>query len=249
MRAHPSTTYSSGLQPVASGDMNGNRPIHRRVSRTDLDFEQALLAEGTVMLKEGLDVNSLGLDSSPSPMNASFGSPSPLRQATPRVLQPSTPIVVPPTPSPVAGPSSARSPTSSGSQSSSSHDVFYDAEDTTERQMNRRSMYRSPGTSSSPDLATLLRKAKEKGGVVGAHHKRDRRHESPPPPLPNSYDRPSSSSGRQRSTTTYSSNPSSPQVTPLSKGKHRGAPGQANFEWVLPSPRPKENASGKVSDF
>jgi PH/SEC7 domain-containing protein len=244
----PPTAYPSGLQPVASGDMNGNRPIHRRISRTDLDFEQALRAEGTVMLKEGLDVNSLGLDSSPSPMNASFGSPSPSRQVTPRVLQPSTPTVVPPTPTPVAGPSSTRTPASSASasQSSSSHDVFYDAEETTERQTNRRSMYRSPGTSSSPDLATLLRKAKEKGGVVGAHHKREKRRESPPPPLPTSYDRPSSS-GRQRSSTSYSSNPSSPQITPLSKGKLRGAVGESSPEWVLPSPRPKEHGSTKVS--
>ncbi|KAH9931131.1 uncharacterized protein BXZ73DRAFT_90208 [Epithele typhae] len=31
-------------------------------------------------------------------------------------------------------------------------------------QTRRRSMYRSPGTASSPDLATLLRKAKERGG-------------------------------------------------------------------------------------
>ncbi|KAF9461278.1 hypothetical protein BDZ94DRAFT_822072 [Collybia nuda] len=196
------------------------------------------------MLKEGLDVNSLGLDSSPSPMNASFGSPSPSRQATPRVLQPSTPTVVPPTPSPIAGPSSTRTPASSVSQSSSSHDVFYDAEDTTERQTNRRSMYRSPGTSSSPDLATLLRKAKEKGGVIGAHHKRDKRRESPPP-LPNPYDHPSSS-GRQRSTTAYSSNPTSPQVILLSKGRNRGDPGEANSDWVLPSPRPKESASSKA---
>ncbi|RDB16953.1 hypothetical protein Hypma_002582 [Hypsizygus marmoreus] len=240
MRPPPPTTYPSGLQPVGSGDLNGNRQIHRRVSRTDLDFEQALRAEGTFVLKEGLDVNTLGLDTSPSPMNASFGSPTPSRQYTPRNLQaPATPTVVPPTPSPIAGPSSARNGGGSSSQSSSSHDVFYDAEDT-ERQTNRRSMYRSPGTSSSPDLATLLRKAKAQGGVVGAHHKREKRRESPPPPVP---DRPSSN-GRQRSSTSYSSNLSTPQATPSSKQKLK-SPGS---EWVLPSPRPaKENGTMKVT--
>ncbi|KAF8973305.1 hypothetical protein BDZ97DRAFT_1752291 [Flammula alnicola] len=54
------------------------------------------------------------------------------------------------------------------SPASSSHDLVTDVEEA-ERQTNRRSMYRSPGTSSSPDLATLLRKAKERGGaMVGA---------------------------------------------------------------------------------
>ncbi|KAF5385740.1 hypothetical protein D9615_002519 [Tricholomella constricta] len=245
----PPTAFPSGLQPVASKDVNGNRQIHRRVSRTDLDFEQALRAEGTVMLKEGLDVNSLGVDTSPSPMNASFGSPSPLRQFTPRNRQPSTPTVVPPTPSPVPGPSSSRNGGSS-SQSSSSHDVFFDAEDittptstaTTERQTNRRSMYRSSGTSSSPDLATLLRKAKEKGGGIGAHQKKEKRRDSPPPPLP---DRPSSS-GRQRSSTTYSS-PSTPQATPSSKGKLKSPKPDNTSEWILPSPRPtKENGTTKA---
>ncbi|KAF8070176.1 hypothetical protein FPV67DRAFT_1005473 [Lyophyllum atratum] len=253
----PPTAFPSGLQAIASNDMNGNRQIHRRVSRTDLDFEQALRAEGTVMLKEGLDVNSLGVDTSPSPMNASFGSPSPSRQITPRNNPPSTPTVVPPTPSPAPGPSSSRNGGSS-SQSSSSHDVFYDAEDSTatERQTNRRSMYRSPGTSSSPDLATLLRKAKEKGGVVSAHHKREKRRESPPPPLP--ADRPSSS-GRQRSSTAYSSNPSTPQSTPLSKGKLKSPKTDTGSEWILPSPRsakdngttkpPKSSVRAKTSAF
>ncbi|KAG5652351.1 hypothetical protein H0H81_005328 [Sphagnurus paluster] len=230
----PPTAYPSGLQPVASKDANG-RQIHRRVSRTDLDFEQALRAEGTVVLKEGLDVSSLGLDTSPSPMNASFSSPTPPRQ---RNLQPSTPTVVPPTPTPAPGASSTRTT----SQSSSSHDVFYDAEDsttpTTERQTNRRSIYRSPGTSSSPDLATLLRKAKEKGATVSAHQKSQKRRDSPPPPLPT--DRPSSS-GRRRSSTTYS-NPSTPQSTTSSRGRMKSPKPEYVSAWIPPSPRlPREN--------
>ncbi|KAG6812608.1 hypothetical protein H0H92_001959 [Tricholoma furcatifolium] len=236
------TAFPNGLQPVASKDVNGNRALNRRVSRTDLDFEQALRTGGTVVLKEGLDVNSLGVDNSPSSTNATQVSPTSPRQVTPRNTQPATPVVVPPTPSPAPGPSSSRTAGSS-SHSSSSHDVFYDAEDTTpittERQTNRRSLYRSPGTSSSPDLATLLRKAKEKGQVVGAVHKREK---SPPPPLPN--ERPSSS-GRQRSSTTVSSNPSTPQSS-VSKGKYKSPKHENSSEWMLPSPRPKENGTAKA---
>ncbi|KAG6845394.1 hypothetical protein H0H87_009741 [Tephrocybe sp. NHM501043] len=240
-RGGAAAPVTSGLQPVASRDVNGNRPLNRRVSRTDLDFEQALRTEGTFMLKEGLDVNSLGVDTSPSPMNASFASPTPPRQYTSQNPQPATLNIVPPTPSSAPGPSSSRNGGSS-SHSSSSHDVFYDAEDTTptttERQTNRRSMYRSPGTSSSPDLATLLRKAKEKGGVVGVQHTRENRHESPPPPLPT--ERPSSS-GRQRSSTTASSNPSTPQSKNLSKDKYKPP-----SEWMLTSPRSKETGTVKA---
>ncbi|KAG6917832.1 hypothetical protein DXG01_000892 [Tephrocybe rancida] len=238
----PPTAFPTGLQPR---ELNGNRPLNRRVSRTDLDFEQALRTEGTVMLKEGLDVNSLGVDTSPSPMNASFISPTSPRQYTPRNHQPATPTIVPPTPSPAPGASSSRN--GSSSHSSSSHDVFYDAEETTpattERQTNRRSMYRSPGTSSSPDLATLLRKAKEKGGVVGVQPKREIRRESPPPPLPT--ERPSSS-GRQRSSTTVTSNSSTPQSTPLSKGKYKSPKHDNGSDWMLPSPRTKENGTVKA---
>ncbi|KAJ3483885.1 hypothetical protein NLJ89_g12026 [Agrocybe chaxingu] len=102
----PPTAYPSGLQPIAN-DPSSNRQVHRRVSRTDLDFEEALRAEGTVMLREGLDVNSLGVES-PSPMHRSFTSAStssnrntptttPVNRAISRVaLQPPTPVIVPP---------------------------------------------------------------------------------------------------------------------------------------------------------
>ena len=174
-------------------------------------------------------------------------SPTPPRQFTPHGgLQPSTPTVVPPTPSPVPGPSSAR--TTISTQSSSTHDVFYDAQDTPERQTNRRSMYRSPGTSSSPDLATLLRKAKERGGVVGPYNKNDKRCDSPPP-VPPAHDR-LSTSGRPRSSTSYSPYPSTPQATPLPKGNvkpSRGNLDEASPDWVLASSRQtKENGSTKV---
>lgn len=86
-------------------------------------------------------------------------------------LQPATPIIVPPTPSP--GNSAARTGLAStsnlASPSSSTSEVFYDAPEDIDYQTRRRSMYRAQGTASSPDLATLLRKAKERGnGGVGS---------------------------------------------------------------------------------
>jgi len=60
---------------------------------------------------------------------------------------------------------------SSGGQSSpqlpnSSH-PYYDAEEN-ECQIRRRSMYRSPGSASSPDLVTLLKKTKQRNGPSNA---------------------------------------------------------------------------------
>lgn len=237
----PSTTFPNGLEPVASKDISGNKPLNRRVSRTDIDFERALLGNGTVLLKEGLDVNSLGVDAA---RNANFASPTP-RQHTPRKQQPGTPTVVPPTPASAPVPSPTQNGGSS-SQSSSSQDMYYDAEDTTttttERQTNRRSMYRSPGTSSSPDLATLLRRAK---GGVDAQHK-ENRHESSPPPLP--IERPSTS-GRQRSSTIVSSNPSTPQSTQLTKAKYKSPKHEIGSDWMLQSPRSKEHGTIRVCNL
>jgi len=263
----PSTAYPSGLQPVASNDLNGsnNRQIHRRVSRTDLDFEQALKAEGTFVLREGLDVNTLGVDNSPNRSFTSNNSTTvtPVNRAISRVvLQPQTPTVVPPTPSPVPAVSSSsagqsklsvNSPSvgSGPSPSSSSYDLGADVEEA-ERQTNRRSMYRSPGTSSSPDLATLLRKAKERGGAfvnggtgsansaaVAAAMKRDkRRGESPPPPLPQQQQQQTSSSSHAYSSATLVASPSSTRQEDLSP------------EWILTSPhRYKDYGTIKVCDF
>ncbi|KAI6033019.1 hypothetical protein F5J12DRAFT_712114 [Pisolithus orientalis] len=186
-----------GLQPVASKDIQ----VSRRVSRTDLDFEQALRTGGTATLKEGLDVNSLGVEDSPAPSSnpvdqrcqPRHGSTSPAPQKemyTSRPLPaPATPVVVPPTPSPGPAPTAhaiASTNVQRATSSSSSNEIFYDAEDIDMQQSKRRSIYRSPGTSSSPDLATLLRKAKGRGGVVPANlvqSQKEKRSE-PPPPLP-----------------------------------------------------------------
>jgi len=248
----PPTAYPSGLQPIASNDFNGNRQVHRRISRTDLDFEQALRAEGTVVLREGVDVNSLGVDASPANPKSS-ASNTPVARTISRVaLQPSTPIVVPPTPSPAPGPptrsttmNTVPSAVGSSSQTSLSHnDLYNNNPEDAERQTNRRSMYRSPGTSSSPDLATLLRKAKERGGPVvvsgtARHHKR--RESPPPPPLPDAATQQPGPSNSYLSSTLVAS-PSSSQS--------RSVAGGHGTDRVVSSPRqPKENGTIKVSRF
>ncbi|THV05069.1 hypothetical protein K435DRAFT_713604 [Dendrothele bispora CBS 962.96] len=220
--------------------------LQRRGSRTDLDFENLLKSEGTVVLKEGLDVNTLGVEQSPSPSSSSYYSPV----STPTVSskqQPSTPTVVPPTPAsaPLGGPSSPKPP------KPPMHDPFSDTEDA-ERTINRRSMYRSPGTSSSPDLATLLRKAREKGEKVGMINARDRRRESPPP-LPSLNDR--TANGLTSPLPHY---PTTPQGSPLPRGKNRSQRMQQpnTSEWVLaglqngsPTKPTKSSVRSKASTF
>lgn len=266
---NPSSSFLNGLQPVASKDIK----LSRRVSRTELDFEQALRAGGTVMLKESVDVNSLGAVDTPSPSKNQlpgheFASPTPPQKDmwTPRVPQaPATPVVVPPTPSP-APPAYTRP-----GSSSSSNEVFYDAEDTDNMPSKRRSIYRSPGTtSSSPDLATLARRAKERGTVVPAKlvqsQKEKRPTEPPPPPLPttssnsNSHARASPAasstlraSARPRSSTSgagagRSGCPPPPKlsITPASyRSSARSAkdPTSPNgSDWVMPSPRSRTSS-------
>ena len=239
----PPTAYPLGLQPIASDDFNGRQG--RRISRTDLDFEQALRAEGTVVLREGVDVNSLGVDASPA-NSKGWSSPAtstPVARSISRVaLRPSTPVVVPPTPSPA--PSSSTRLTNAVSsavgsllQPSSSPQAHDDDHEDSERQTNRRSLYRSPGTSSSPDLATLLRKAKERGGpAISAtgHHKR---HESPPPPLPDATTQQSSSSNSYLSV-----------ASPLSKSTS-GAENHSTERAISSARQPKENGTLKVRRF
>jgi len=219
----------------------------RRISRTDMDFEQALRSEGTVKLADSIDVNSLGVDNSPAQTSRDFSSPTPpaKEKRTPRP-QPATPVIVPPMPSPAAGPSS--SVLAAPSPSSSSGDIFYDAEDS-DIQTKRRSMYRSPGTSSSPDLATLLRKAKERGGTIGTHHKKLEKRHVPPPPLPTTGllapERPSSTRPRSStSSATFSpitaSSPSTHTVRGNDAGGLQVSTSGSNDDWVFTSPRSRK---------
>lgn len=263
---------------MASNDPNGNRDnASRRVSRVDLDFEQALLAGGTVMLKEGPDISTLGVDAATptsSPHSNYFMSPSSLPQPMRRAKdgQPSTPTVVPPTPSPststATGPSLSRvlSPAPS---SSSGH--YFDAEDG-DLQTKRRSMFRSPGSASasSPDLATLVRKTKEKSRTPQGQSRGKDSQEHPsafrtdalsPGLLPQQGE---SSRTRQRSSTTVQS-----QEPPLSHSNmsHQNNKGRSSkshrvlgrdqddrpnspvgSEWVMASPRSRSDAnSSKVT--
>ncbi|KZT72176.1 hypothetical protein DAEQUDRAFT_749597 [Daedalea quercina L-15889] len=200
----PPSSFRSGLQAVGSNDLHAAR----RVSRTDLDFEQALRAGGTVVLKEGLDVDSLGADLSNASISFSTSSPSPRK---PNI--PATPTIVPPTPSPVVsprpGPSSSPSTRPNLAPSSSSTD-FLSQEPESAYQTKRRSMYRSSGTASSPDLATLLRKAKARGSTTNG----DKAFDSPTAP---SRSDASQATTRKRSST--SSPAPSPQATPASNRK------------------------------
>ncbi|KDQ57605.1 hypothetical protein JAAARDRAFT_78710 [Jaapia argillacea MUCL 33604] len=236
----PPSSFPNGLKPVTVEDFNGsNESLQRRGSRTELDFEQALRGGGTVMLKEGVDMNALGVESP--------GHHSTLSTPQSRV-QPSTPTVIPPTPSPnnanAAGPSNNRPRTTS--RASSSIEIYHDAEDS-DYQTKRRSMYRSPGTASSPDLATLLRKAKEKGGNIMDIRGRKEQTREVPPPLP--VGKPKGLHPPERGIThrPRSSTSSSTHATPVTKGKgrldshlganSRSATSPAGSEWILASPR------------
>ncbi|KAI0695520.1 hypothetical protein BC835DRAFT_1273155, partial [Cytidiella melzeri] len=223
----PPTSFPTGLRPVDSKDVNGT--LHRRVSRTDLDFEQALRGEGTVVIKESLDVDTLGVFDTTNTSISSlspFSSPSPAPKTPHTGFQPATPTIVPPTPSPSSrtAANASLAPTRSSTSSSSGREVFYDAQQDTDLQTKRRSMYRAHGTASSPDLATLLRKSRGKEAAS-----RDR-----------------SRDGRVRSSTSSanaSPASSSTNVTPA-RSRQKAPPlpslnlgGSSTPDWVLTSPR------------
>lgn len=211
-------------------------------------------------IKESLDVDTLGVfDTTQSSFGSPYSSPPtspPLR--TPHMnFQPATPTIVPPTPSPshsnrVNG--SSHSSARGQSSTSSGSDIFYDAEDS-ELQTKRRSMYRAPGTASSPDLATLLRKAKQRESAAAA---KDANRSSRTVQQTLTPNRLRTDDVSQRSSTTNSplTSPSSPR-TPLMKGKSRvggQAPsinGERSPDWVLASPRSMSNMKEgfKVSGY
>ena len=255
----PPSSFPSGLQPIGSKDLNGS--LQRRVSRTDLDFEQALRGEGTVVLKESLDVDALGVwdqTHSSTSSSTSFASPSPPPKTPYSNLQPATPTIVPPTPSPTSIRGAGTSASSRTHESTpDSPEIFYDAEDSADLQTKRRSMYRAPGTASSPDLATLLRKAKAKENNA----EKDARSGNPslPPLTPNRLivDDTVTKSSRSRPSTAVSSPQSASSTrigTPLTRGKSKpdlgvspSSSGVTNPDWVLTSPRSMSSMKEKVS--
>ena len=224
--APPPSAFPRGLQPVASEDLNAQLIANRRTSRINIDFEQALLNGDTVKLMEGRDFNTMGVVSSPSPSSKHALSPAtPTNPSEQLRLQPATPNVVPPTPSVAPSASGAASPNPerppSPTGSSSSHEFFIDTADPG-YQTKRRSMFRSPGTSSSPDLATLVRKAKERSANTNA---------------------PDQKTGTARKDSLMTSRPStSSQLSSTVNGRTRQRsqttvnPEQSNAQTVPPSP-------------
>jgi hypothetical protein len=257
----PPSSFPTGLDPNGArpGDRNRTRVESntRRGPRVDMNFEQALKAGGTMVIKEGVDVDSLGeLEDSPvavklqtcsSSSTSSSSTLSPPTSSRPQsVIQPAVnPAMSSSASTQLKGSlpsSSCRPPASvSTSASSSSNDLFYDAEDP-EYQTRRRSMYRSQGTASSPDLATLVRKAKQRGTVLPSQLvTKDKRQESAPP-LPAGLHAPSDPAPRTRQrSSTSSSGYSVPASTAMSKAKvpksmQSAAPSGGGADWVLTSP-------------
>ncbi|KAI0087982.1 hypothetical protein BDY19DRAFT_994406 [Irpex rosettiformis] len=219
----------------------------------------ALRAEGTVLLKESLDVDTLGAYdiSNPSiPSLTPFSSPSSPAPTTPHIdFQPATPTFVSSTPSPSGRTATAvldsLAPTRSSTSSSSDREVYYDPPEDSDLQTKRRSMYRSPGTASSPDLATLLRKSRREAG--SRERSRDGRAVVTPGSAtqltPNrlvSKDNAINRSSRQRSSTSSSNaspSSSSGNMTP-SRNKQKAPPvpslnvgHTSSPDWGLTSPR------------
>jgi hypothetical protein len=267
----PPSSFPTGLDPKGAhpGDRNRTRVESntRRGPRVDMNFEQALKAGGTMVIKEGIDVDSLGeLEDSPvtvklqtcsSSSTSSSSTLSPPTSSRPQsVIQPAVnPAMSSSASTQLKGSlpsSSCRPPASvSTSASSSSNDLFYDAEDP-EYQTRRRSMYRSQGTASSPDLATLVRKAKQRGTVLPSQLvTKDKRQESAPP-LPTSLHAPPDPAPRTRQrSSTSSSGYSGPASTAMSKAKvpksmQSSAPSGGGADWVLTSPA-RDDGTAKAS--
>lgn len=231
----PPSSFPSGLHPSRDDRTRSRVEANaRRTSRVDMNFEQALKASGTVVIREGIDVDSLGQDLTPpanilsSPSTNSSGPHNMPHSTTP----PSSALLKSSPTSPASRPPAS----GSTSASSSSNDLFYDAEDP-EYQSRRRSMYRSQGTASSPDLATLVRKAKQRGSILPSG--KDRRQEAAPP-LPTGPHALSDLSSRPRKAS--SAGYSVPKVSPppMPKGRSqrsRPSPGpSAGSDWVLANP-------------
>lgn len=244
----PPSSFPSGLHPTRD-DRGRNRveTSTRRTSRVDMSFEQALQAGGTVLIKEGIDVDTLGQDLTPPASTILSSSPTNSSRPHSMIQSTATPNVAPPTSAllKTSPTSPASRPPASGSTSasSSSNDLFYDAEDP-EYQNRRRSMYRSQGTASSPDLATLVRKAKQRGSILPTG--KDKRQE-PAPPLPPGPHAPSDLSRPRNTSSAYSVPVVSPPPMPkgrLQKSRQSAGPSGAS-DWVLANPS-QDDETAKV---
>ncbi|KAI9509413.1 hypothetical protein F5148DRAFT_1275258 [Russula earlei] len=234
----PPSSFPSGLQPNASrGDRRGNRAETnmRRTSRRKMNFEQALQAGETMVIRQGIDIVRLGgeEDMAPSSMIQQTDSP-PLPPPTPAQLKRSLA-------SPAHGPLASASASASTTSSSCSDELFYDAEDP-DYQTKRRSMYRSQGTASSPDLATLVRKAKQRASILPSQLiSKDKRHEATPP-LPAGPHAPSSTSSSGM-VVVPTVTPSAMQKAKLQKSRQSAGPSSGAD--VAPASSSHDNGSVK----
>lgn len=189
-------------------------PIRSLRNRLSRNFEDALKDEDTVQLSAGtLDESRLGVVFTPpvsrtatssivGTPNSVMASPSMGRSRPLVQLQPATPTVVPPTPYPNGSPADP-------SQVNNSFDTSVDQSTTApiDNSTKRRSLLRSAGTASSPDLATLVRKAKERGGIIGAGNSK-----LGPQDQSDAYPSASSSSGQHAPSAFLSPNASNPRT-------------------------------------
>lgn len=173
-----SSSTSLGVHSNSTSSRNSSNRLSR-------NFEQDLLNGDTVLISQGVDESKLGTVSTPvrgaddsfSSITSTNHSLAPKRRPS-NTLQPATPKVVPPTPTitPVTSPANVNANANgngNGNVTSSSSASPSPPEQEGEEldQTKRRSLFRSPGTASSPDLATLVRKARERGAANQAGSK------------------------------------------------------------------------------
>ena len=215
--------------------------------------------------------------SQPGTPNVIPATPTPPRHDPPCTLTPSTSSNSTPFVTPLSSPNPSQDgediPSTSVQQSPNpnnlegTHSPLYDSEEN-EHQIRRRSMYRSPGSASSPDLVTLLKKTKQRNGSsnTGLNGTGKRDTLRPDAPEGGSGGGAESSSRRLRTTSATPSSTSSgsipqpgqrPRVdriatTNSSASSFYRGEDSSNFlsarspDWVLPSPSSSPSPSPSV---
>ncbi|KAH7108141.1 hypothetical protein BKA62DRAFT_9648 [Auriculariales sp. MPI-PUGE-AT-0066] len=145
-----STSGSGSGVRLAAGGSDAKQA--RRISRTDEEFERALQTSETKMLHEGFDEAALGTQQ---------------RDARVPVVRRSSQGTTTTTTT-----TTTTSTRTTGGPPNGSDIPPFDLDDI-DLQTKRRSIFRSPGTASSPDLATLVRKARDRGGIVKENPRED----------------------------------------------------------------------------
>lgn len=183
-RPAPPSAYRPSISSTAELTAP-SRTVRNRLSR---NFEDALKENETVQLSAGTtDESRLGVVFTPpaSRRRSQIGSVlnTPETEASPSMqrsrqynIQPATPIVVPPTPlagnSPAEAHLAGKSNNANATYDTSIGSIGHNSVSVSpmpDKSTNRRSLLRTAGTASSPDLATLVRKARERGGVIGSN--------------------------------------------------------------------------------